>query len=78
MPADAVKEPARWVGAPIRSYGQRPGERHSSLSCQCGVIIVCDYIKVPSVLRADRKLGMQRKAYTSLSNPFRPHILNTS
>lgn len=28
----------------IRSYRRRPVERHSSLRCQCVVIIVCDYI----------------------------------
>jgi hypothetical protein len=28
----------------IRPYGRRPVERHSSLRCQCVVIIVCDYI----------------------------------
>ena len=44
--------------------------------CRYGVvIIVCDYIYFPVVLRADRKARHAANASLPPSNPFRPHFL---
>ena len=49
--------------------------KDGSLSRYGVVIIVCDYIYFPVVLRADRKARHAANASLPPSNPFRPHFL---